>query len=251
MSRAKTTKTDATTGNGYWRQSMRPLLSLVFVIPMLVAYEAGVLWFAAEQPEVRNGVDVWLRGLLGQVGLGVHFLLPVLTCGILLAWHHMARHSWRVAPTVVAGMWVESTLLALLLVGIAQLQGRLFHLGGQAPAAAVAATGASPTSLLAYFGAGIYEELLFRLLLLPSVAALLRLTGASMRVSLVTAAVLTSVVFAAAHYQLFTSVGAPFDWFSFVFRSVAGMFFAALFLWRGFGIAAGTHALYDVLVVVG
>jgi hypothetical protein len=29
---------------------------------------------------------------------------------------------------------------------------------------------------------------------------------------------------------------------------VAGVFFALLFLYRGFGITAGTHALYDILV---
>jgi hypothetical protein len=39
-----------------------------------------------------------------------------------------------------------------------------------------------------------------------------------------------------------------FDWYPFVFRTVAGLFFSALFIYRGFGIAAGTHAAYDMLV---
>ena len=38
------------------------------------------------------------------------------------------------------------------------------------------------------------------------------------------------------------------EWFSASFRCLAGIFFATLFVYRGFGIAAGTHALYDVLV---
>ena len=54
--------------------------------------------------------------------------------------------------------------------------------------------------------------------------------------------------FSAAHYQVFTSGGYAFDWYSFTFRFIAGVFFAVVFVLRGFGIAAGAHALYDMLV---
>ncbi len=60
------------------------------------------------------------------------------------------------------------------------------------------------------------------------------------------AALATSVLFAAAHYV--GASGEPFRWFSFVFRFVAGMFFSVVFIYRGFGIAAGSHAAYDILV---
>jgi hypothetical protein len=36
--------------------------------------------------------------------------------------------------------------------------------------------------------------------------------------------------------------------FSFVFRATAGVFFAGLFVVRGFGITVGSHAAYDLLV---
>ena len=29
---------------GYWRQSAQPLPSLAFILPMLLAYEGGILW---------------------------------------------------------------------------------------------------------------------------------------------------------------------------------------------------------------
>jgi hypothetical protein len=38
------------------------------------------------------------------------------------------------------------------------------------------------------------------------------------------------------------------DWF--VFRTCAGLFFTFLFVARGFGVAVGAHAGYDVLVGV-
>jgi membrane protease YdiL (CAAX protease family) len=70
----------------------------------------------------------------------------------------------------------------------------------------------------------------------------------------VIAVLLTSLAFAAAHYagpygepvQLFCST----FWFSFSFRFLAGVFFGTLFVYRGFGVAAGTHAGYDILVGV-
>ena len=73
------------------------------------------------------------------------------------------------------------------------------------------------------------------------------------------AVVAASLLFAAAHYQLdfsigswrcAISVGEPFSWMSFSFRALAGAFFSVLFLYRGFGVAAGTHALYDILATL-
>ena len=63
------------------------------------------------------------------------------------------------------------------------------------------------------------------------------------------AVILTSLLFSAAHYV--GPHGEPFDAFSFSFRCIAGAFFAVLFVWRGFGIAAGTHAMYDIFVGIG
>jgi hypothetical protein len=36
--------------------------------------------------------------------------------------------------------------------------------------------------------------------------------------------------------------------FSFLFRFLAGICFSLVFIYRGFGIAAGSHALYDILM---
>ena len=72
------------------------------------------------------------------------------------------------------------------------------------------------------------------------------------RPSMVVAVLLSSLMFAAAHYV--GQYGDPVDWadsrfwFGFIFRCVAGVFFSVLFIYRGFGIAAGTHAGYDILV---
>ncbi len=111
--------------------------------------------------------------------------------------------------------------------------------------------GAVLGSMTAYLGAGVYEELLFRLLLLPLLAWVLRRFHVAPAASMAGAVVLSSLLFAAAHYigPYGEHVATLTSFFrTFFFRTLAGMFFAVLFVYRGFGIAAGTHAGYDLLV---
>ena len=109
--------------NAYWRESTKPLASLVFVAPLLLAYEIGVLWLGGDA--VRNGADQWLRQLLQLGGLG-RLLLPLLTCGILLAWHHLRHERWRLEPFVCSGMCLESIALGLLLLLVASAHAAWF-----------------------------------------------------------------------------------------------------------------------------
>lgn len=237
----------------YWAESRRPLASLVFISPLLVIYEVGILAMGPEA--VRNGVDVWLRRLLELVDFGQYFLLPVLTVCILIGWHYTTRQSWRLNGGILSAMAVECVLLAIGLRLILQLQSGLFEVVAEAgPAAKSVPLNLSGTigSLVGYLGAGVYEELFFRLMLLSSVVLGMRRLGAARAMSLATAVVSTSLIFAIAHYV--GPYGDPVDWlggsfwFGFLFRFLAGIFFGILFVYRGFGIAAGTHAAYDILV---
>lgn len=232
----------------YVAESARPLVSMAFIAPLLVIYEMGVILLGPHT--LRNGADLWLRDFLELLGFGQYFLLPLLTCGILLAWHHTRDDSWSMRGSVLSTMLIESILFALILFAAAHLQRAVFvhitlNVAGQEQAVPVAGT---IGRLIGYCGAGIYEELLFRLMMLPAAAAFLRWCGMSWRGSVMWAVVATSLMFSAAHYQLFTSGGYAFDWYTFSFRFMAGVFFAILFVMRGFGIAAGAHALYDIFV---
>lgn len=239
----------------YWSESSRPLVSLVFVAPMLVAYEGGLMFFGPGA--MRNGADMWLRQWLESIGFGQYFLLPVLTCGILLGWHHIRHEQWRVGGKVLLGMVIESFVLGALLLCVAHFQRMLFASVTGQPMLSMTCEPMTAGHVLPFLGAGIYEELLFRLLLVPVIAAVCRCAGATPGVSLVSAVIIASVLFAAAHYRIdvnfgsgrfMTRFGEPFDLTSFLFRVSAGLIFSFLFLKRGFGIVAGSHALYDILV---
>ena len=224
----------------YWSISRRPLTSLVFALPLVLAYEGGVLLLGRGSP--RNGADVWLRTLLDSLGFGQYFLLPVLTVLGLLAWHHVEHDRWRFSPGVLVGMAGESVLWAAVLLGIARLQDRFWPLAAGAGESVLA-------RLVAFCGAGLYEEVLFRLLLLPAVTWAAARLGAGPLAAAGWGIVGSSILFSWAHYV--GPLGDVFHPYSFTFRFLAGVFFALLFELRGFGIAAGSHAAYDILVGLG
>ena len=223
----------------YWSLSRTPLTSLLFSMPLVLAYEGGVLLLGRGSP--RNGADVWLRQFLDALGFGAYFLLPTLTVIGLLAWHHIEHDEWRFSPAVLAGMALECLVWAAALIGVARLQERLWPL-----AAAVAVDEGVLARLVAFCGAGLYEEVLFRLLLLPVLAWSFERLGFSTVSAACWAVVTSSLLFSAAHYV--GPLGDSFAIYSFTFRFLAGLFFALLFSIRGFGVAAGTHAVYDILV---
>jgi len=104
------------------------------------------------------------------------------------------------------------------------------------------------TKLMLSLGAGLYEELLFRVVLVALLATLAQqLFGWRPWRAGVFATVLGAAIFSAFHY--IGPYGDRLTLYSFTFRMIAGIFFSALYLLRGFGITAWTHALYDLFLL--
>ena len=94
-------------------------------------------------------------------------------------------------------------------------------------------------------GAGLHEELIFRVLGMGGIGFLLYgITGR--RRAWLAALILSSLIFSLAHHV--GPAGEAFTYAAFVYRTLAGVFFALVYQFRGFAVAAWTHALYDVYV---
>ena len=221
----------------------------MFYLPWLVLYELGLV---LSGDPYRNLADVWLRNVLQWAGFSQYFLLPLLSCAVLLSWHHVSKKQWRIHWHCLPGMFLECIVYTVVLIGVFRLQQVVVSAVGNladGPAAMVVQAGAELTPnvhlLLTMVGAGIYEELFFRLLLLPIVVwALLRIDLKSW-LAYVLGVMLVSVAFAAAH-----SIGVEQDWFTFAFRFLVGVILGTVFLKRGFGFAVGAHALYNIAVAL-
>jgi Type II CAAX prenyl endopeptidase Rce1-like len=246
-------------GPTYWRSAREPRYSLSFAFPLLLLYEALAFSLSAgEMTAVRNGADVLLKNLFvtvgGRAGLGI-FTAVLLAGGAALIVRDV-RRSGRVQPRFFAGMLGESVCYALAFGLVAgTITGLLLSglvLDGWFPALLVGSPSqfTLATRLMISLGAGIYEELLFRVILVAGLAWLCRRVFKwSIPAAATVAVVLGALIFAAFHY--IGPYGDALDLGSFLFRTVAGLLFSALYLLRGFGITAWTHALYDVFLAVG
>jgi hypothetical protein len=238
----------------YWEASRAHRYSLLFALPLLLLYELleAVAPVRMSGGVIRNGADVVLTSLftalLGTRGPLV-FMAAVIGVSLWLIWRD--RRGGPLKPRYFLLMFAESVVLAVLfglVVGTVTVQ----ILG---PLRALMAGGGDglPASMLARLtlslGAGLYEELLFRVVLVAMIANGLRLLGAGRGTAGVIATIVGALLFSAFHH--IGSLGEPFRLEAFVFRTIAGIAFSALYLTRGFGITAWTHALYDVAVMLG
>lgn len=234
----------------YWVMTRRPVPSLTFVAPILLAYELGVVWIGgASADRLRTGADAWLRGGLAALGFTDRWLLPLGLVIALLLWQAKDRGAWRFRPIALLAMVGESLALAVALVGFS----RLLDLGflalerSAAPMLAASVGGHGPAALLVGFlGAGVYEEMMFRLALIPLFYGALRLLMTPSVLACSIAVTASSLLFSLAHHA--GTPGEAFTWFAFIFRWLAGVYFAWVFVVRGFGVAVGTHTAYDLLV---
>jgi hypothetical protein len=236
----------------YWEATRLPVPSLLFVAPLVAIYEISILVLGGrgDAGALRSGADAWMRRGLAAAGLSNPWFLPLLLVVILLGWQISRSRDWRFSPPILSGMIAESLVWAIALVGV----GRLVDLGFvyleqyRAPLLAFDPALAGPrlTALIGYVGAGVYEETLFRLMLVPTFYATLRLLQMPQVLASSWAVTASALLFALAHHA--GMPGEPFTWYAFIFRWMAGVFFAWVFVLRGFGIAVGTHTAYDMLV---
>jgi len=235
----------------YWSDARTPLSSLLFLIPWIVVYEFGVLVMGQDQPDVvRNGADFWMRSVLSHLGFGNGLLLPVIVVSMLLTWHILRKNPWQVRFETQVGMLAESILLAIGLVAVGQCHDILFRqMASEVAHGDSMLNSVGPvTRAVSFIGAGVYEEVMFRLLLVPAAFMVFRMFEFPSKWAAAMAAVCTSFLFAMAHH--IGPSAEALNLFAFTFRAAAGLFFAGIFLLRGFGITVGCHAAYDLLVGV-
>jgi membrane protease YdiL (CAAX protease family) len=231
---------------------------------MIVAYEVGTVLFArdsASGTETRIVAFTLFRDFLSLFGAtggaAGHYLPGLAVIGLLLSLHLVRHDPWKFRLGVQLGMLAECFCWTVPLVALAMLLGRYlptFHsiasIVPWLPTNSVNESGiplSLPARIVLSIGAGIYEELVFRLIAFALLSFLISdVLGVPKKRSVVAVFVISSVFFSLYHY-----LGSEQPaWYTFVFRTAAGMFFGALYLSRGFGITAGSHAFYDVVVNV-
>jgi len=219
----------------YFKRSERPLQSLAFVTILIVIYEIG--YRAGDSQLLAFNL---LREFFSIFGATAPFLPAFAIAAILLVWHIARREDWTIDVRNLAFMALESFLLALPLLALSAAVSRW---GVRSPLIAI--HGNFTDRVVISIGAGVYEELIFRLIGL-TLLHLLLVDVLKMRPK---PAAILMVFLSGLMFSLYHYLGSEsFAWRTCVFRTVAGMYFGAIFLCRGFGITAGSHTAYDLIV---
>lgn len=234
----------------YFGAPREPRYSLLFAFPLLVLYEGlSALLSQSAFAGVRNGADVLLKslfvGLGGRAGLAL-FGVVLIGVGAWIVLRDQRSRGGRLDPQVFLGMLGESIVYAAVFGQVVAvltttlLRGAPLTMVTQETMEALSLG----TQLVVSLGAGIYEELLFRVLLVSGLLWAFRRMRWRSWVAVAAAVVLSALVFSVFHYV--GPYGDPLTAPSFTFRAIAGLLLSGLYVARGFGIAAWTHALYDV-----
>jgi len=243
-------------GTSYWATSRRPLQILAFLLPLIVLFEVGLaLLLRSESGIITNKAHESLLRFFDAFGINASsglFLGGLAIIVVLLVWHLLVREPWRVDFAAAGLMALESLVLVAPLLVIGRIVSQIAGLTGVAAAGSAAGPGAAladldPWSEVAIsVGAGLYEELLFRMMLIAAIHTLLVDVGkASHRLGLGIALVVSSAAFAA--YHPLAGPGGGFSFSRLVFYFTAGLYFGAVYIVRGFGIVVAVHAFYDIL----
>lgn len=230
----------------YFKNTNTLLYSFLFSLPLLLLYEILIL---VSQPSgesmVRISVDVWIKTLFSVFGTSTLSitLLVVAVLGAFILYKERDRfNTLRFGNFFI--LLIECTILAVVVAFLSQ---NIVQLVLNANATGGVTELSYVQKIALSLGAGLYEELFFRVLLVSALIWIFNKLFTKKWASITAAVVLSATLFSAVHY--IGSLGDPFTIGSFLYRFTFGLFLNLIYVLRGFGVAAWTHAIYDLLVI--
>lgn len=229
----------------YLQHTRDPLFGIVVIIPLALYYEISMFLFhRGMESGIRNAADVMFKRLFESIGFdgplaGILLFLCLFVITAILKGAHRSETGIRIRWKFYPFMLAESTLYAGLLFALMAVSMNLLR----APAMAM-----SPLDIAYSLGAGVYEELLFRAILLQGLLLLAeKLPGKTLpwKAGFL---LLSALLFSGAHYL--GAAGDSFSWLSFLARGLGGLMLGLVYMLRGLGPAVYTHAIYDIFTLI-
>ena len=228
----------------YWNVTKNIYYSLLFIFPMLFLYES-MCWiqYFGQSAEIRNGADVLIRQILFGMGNGSEIvyglLLMIVFFGVMFLNRRVVING-KLKFTFLLLMIIESLTWCICFVIIMSVSEQLLL--------SIMERNIIPEQFYLAIGAGIWEELLFRVGAIGlSLSFLTKVVGYSGIYSVIIAVIFSAVIFSLFHYL--GPFGDNFAYKSFYLRTLAGIFLGSLYMLRGFGITVYTHIFYDMFII--
>jgi hypothetical protein len=217
-------------------------MALLFVLPILILHEIGVREFGTVSGrllEYRIAAFALMTRFFQACGASGRYLPALTVVAILLTWHIARRDGWQFNFYFLPLMAIESLGWAVPLIGV-------YLLFSPASTHALSAGNWKLTASL-YLGAGVYEELVFRLAAFSVLSILLTdLARLSTKWTTPLIVVISAAAFSGYHMLGFSHI----PWQASVFTALRGVYYGIIFIERGFGLSVGTHTAYDLLYLL-
>ena len=246
-------------GKGFFLRVHRPLQCLVFITPLLLIYQIGALlhpWSLEQEGPNHVIAFVLMLRFFSLFGAAGSWLPLAAVVAILLAWHLARKDPWDFDPELYLGMAIESIVWALPIFIISLAVIRQLPAWATEPVLAAAGTNPAadlpwPTAAVISVGAGIYEELLFRLERPSRQLNMILVDMLKMRIQRAIPLIIltSSLLFSLYHGLDSKAPGILATPGYYIILMALGVYFSGIFIFRGFGIAVGCHAVYDLIVV--
>ena len=227
----------------YWKNTRSPLYNFIFTLPLFLLYEIGIILTTSTQMvSMRNGADAIMRQLLSALGINGFYWIGGIFFVSYVFIYFVQRKYWNdiiIDIEYLIIMAIESLVWAVLLYFFMSN----IHILLMNPNSSLLIQ-----QVTLAIGAGIYEEFLFRLLL---IAGLSKIIGFIFQWS-ISLNEWVAMILAAGIFSSFHFIGEFGDYFSFnifMIRFFAGIILGILYFSRGFGITAWTHSIYDLIVL--
>lgn len=224
----------------YWDATRAPIYCLAFLFPLVLAYEFGaILLRPALAPEQQLFAQSLVERTLAWFGAGGFWVPGLVLLATLIGWQVLSGGRWQIRAWIPALMLIECCVLTLPLLVLDRLALQI----------AGSLSQELKLNLVLALGAAIYEELIFRFLLMTGAAWLIT-HGMQMprATALVFAGAASALLFAICHFEPIGNVS--FSWQGLAFYGISGAYLATLFAYRGLGVCAGCHAAYNLVILL-
>jgi len=227
----------------YFVYSKSLITSSLFIFPLFLLYELiAFLKFQNTEYVLRNTADIIFRDFIGIFTDNI-ILVQSLLIFLFLFYHlynNQSMNSYEFNLKYIFSMYLESFLYGLLLVYLlngfdifSRLSGLLYQ-----------------DYILSFYlciGAGIWEEILFRFLLINFFVYIFSFIINNNNSILILSIIISSIIFSLFHY--IGSFSDTFTLYSFIIRYLGGVYLSIIYYYRGLGIAMFSHFIYDFILV--
>ena len=227
----------------YFDYSKNILVGIIFILPFLFVYEIiCLIYFKYSEYEIRNTADIILHDIFNIFGdySQISYSLSLLFIVAILYFVNIKKNrKFKIITLPLFLIALEGLMYGFILTLILN-DSNIFNLEGLYQSDLL-------LNLYLCIGAGIWEEILFRLLLINVIIFTLQYIDISTFFSVLISIVISSILFSSFHY--IGSLSDTFTMYTFLYRFLGGIYLSILYYYRGIGISMMSHFIYDFLLI--